>query len=182
MSESLDVVVVGAGMFGSAAAKYLALAGSKVLLIGPAEPDGDEVASQYAFGAHFDEARIARRLGWDAVWGIADARSMERFRDIEAESGIELFHECGSLVLVARSIAHHTEAMLDRCRHDDIAVERMSEDAMRRCFPELGIPPMVGGTEGLFEGKQAGYINPRKLVEAQIVLAAAAGQRSGVVR
>ncbi len=162
-------------MFGSAAAKYLARARSKVLLIGPAEPGGDETVSQYAFGAHFDEARITRRLGWDAVWSTTDARSMERFRDIEAESGMEFFHECGSLIVVARSIAHRTEAMLDQCRRDDIFVERMSEDAMRRCFPELGILPMVGGTEGLFESKQAGYINPRKLVAAQIALAAASG-------
>jgi sarcosine oxidase len=175
MSETLDVVVVGAGMFGAAAAKYLARAGSNVLLVGPAEPGNGEVASRYAFGAHFDEARITRRLGWDTVWCTTDARSMARFRDIEAESGIGFFHECGSLVVVARSIAHRTEAMLGQCRRDDIPVERMSEHAMRRSFPELGLPPMAGGTEGLFESKHAGYINPRKLVAAQISLAAAAG-------
>ncbi|MFI7207920.1 FAD-binding oxidoreductase [Micromonospora aurantiaca] len=175
MSENLEVVVVGAGMFGSAAAKYLARAGLKVLLIGPAEPGGEEAFSQYAFSAHFDEARITRRLGWDAVWGTTDARSMDRFRDIEAESGVEFFRECGSLVVLARSIAHRTDSMLDQCRRNGIPVERMSEDAMRRSFPELGILHMAGGTEGLYEATQAGYINPRRLVAAQIALAATAG-------
>ncbi|MET7987531.1 FAD-dependent oxidoreductase [Streptomyces sp. NPDC005281] len=35
MIEEADVVVVGAGMFGSAAAKYASRAGADVLVIGP---------------------------------------------------------------------------------------------------------------------------------------------------
>jgi glycine/D-amino acid oxidase-like deaminating enzyme len=79
MSEISEVVVVGAGMFGSAAAKHLSNAGAQVLVIGPAEPAGGVPASQHEFGAYFDEARITRRLGWDEVWGTTDARSLERF-------------------------------------------------------------------------------------------------------
>ncbi|MET8100378.1 FAD-dependent oxidoreductase [Streptomyces sp. NPDC005236] len=38
MIEEADVVVVGAGMFGSAAAKYASRAGADVLVIGRAPP------------------------------------------------------------------------------------------------------------------------------------------------
>src|SRR5947208_8199752 len=114
MSEIFEVVVVGAGMFGSAAAKHLSRAGADILVIGPAEPNSGATVSQHAFGAYFDEARISRRVGWDAVWGTTDARSLERFRDLEAEAGVGFFKESGSLVLMAKAIEHRTSAILRR--------------------------------------------------------------------
>jgi sarcosine oxidase len=177
MSEIFEVAVIGAGMFGSAAARHLSRAGTHVVVVGPAEPTTGTGVSQHAFGAHFDEARITRRLGWDEVWGTTDARSQERFADIEAESGITFFHERGSLVLMARSIGHRTDAILHQCANVGIAVERMSEDALRDEFPDLGLPPMSGGVEGLLERRQAGYLNPRRLVRAQLALTVAAGGR-----
>ncbi|MFD5325217.1 FAD-dependent oxidoreductase [Streptomyces sp. NPDC127092] len=60
-----DVVVVGAGMFGAAAAKYLSRAGADTCVIGPTGPDDAHGAGLGAFGAHHDETRIARCLGWD---------------------------------------------------------------------------------------------------------------------
>lgn len=164
-------------MFGSAAAKHLSRAGADVLVIGPTEPDGSAPVSQHAFGAYLDEARITRRLGWDPVWGTTDARSLERFRNIEAESGVGFFHECGSLVLMAKAIEHRTNEILRQCDAVGIAVERTSDEALRREFSELGLPPLAGGIEGLLEREQAGYLNPRKLVKAQLVLAMAAGGR-----
>ncbi|MFG3107075.1 NAD(P)/FAD-dependent oxidoreductase [Streptomyces tendae] len=175
--QAYEVVVVGAGMFGAAAAKYLSRAGARVLVVGPAEPADGEVAGQYAFGAHFDEARITRRLGWDEVWGALDARSLERFRDMEAESGIDFFHESGSLVLLAKSIEHRTSAILRHCEETGVAVERLGAAALRREFPELGLPHLSGGAEGLLERERAGYLNPRRLVKAQLALTRAAGGR-----
>ncbi|MEV4690537.1 FAD-binding oxidoreductase [Micromonospora echinospora] len=177
MSEILEVVVIGAGMFGAAAAKHLSRSGARALVIGPAEPEAGAPASRHAFGAYFDEARITRRLGWDPVWGTTDSRSLERFRDIEAESGIGFFHECGSLVLLARSIAHRTGAIVAQCAVEGIELDRLSEPALRAELPALGILPISGGVEGLLERKQAGYLNPRRLVQAQLSLAQAAGAR-----
>jgi sarcosine oxidase len=177
MSEILEVVVVGAGMFGAAAAKYLSRSGAEVLVIGPAESQLGEVAGRHAFGAYFDEARITRRLGWDPVWGATDASSLQRFRDIEAESGIGFFHECGSLVLMAGSISHRTDAIVAQCAAEGIEVDRLAAAALRAELPQLGALPMSGGVEGLLERKQAGYLNPRRLVQAQLSLAQAAGAR-----
>ena len=175
MSRVFEFVVIGAGMFGSAAAKYLSRAGADVLVIGPAEPAPNSPVDQRSFGAHFDEARITRRVGWDPVWQATDSRSLERFRDIEAESGIGFFHERGSLILMARSIGHRTNDMMRQCEDDAITVERISEDLLRREFPQLGLLPLAGGIEGMLERKQAGYLNPRQLVRAQLTLARAAG-------
>lgn len=162
-------------MFGAAAGKYLSRAGADVLVIGPAEPDPGTPMDQYSFGAHFDEARITRRLGWDPVWQATDARSLDRFRAIEVESGVDFFEECGSLVLMARSIDHRTDDMLRQCDDDAILVERLPADDLRQTLPMLNLPALPGGVEGLFERKQAGYLNPRRLVRAQLDLTRQAG-------
>ncbi len=166
-----DVVVVGAGMFGSSAAKYLSKNNAKVALIGPAEPTDAQVASsQRSFGAYYDQARITRRLGWDEVWAETDSRSLSRFRDLEAESGIPFFHESGSLILMAKSIASRTESMLQKCQSNLIPVERMTSESIKAYWPYLNTPSLSGGVEGLFEDRMAGYLNPRKLVSAQLTL------------
>ena len=136
-----DVIVVGAGMFGSAAARHLSAAGARALVIGPAEPPPGVAVDAKSFGAYFDEARIARRLGWDSVWGTLDANSVTRFRNIEAASGDEFFRECGSLVLMDCGIAARTESMLQRCRNEGIGVERLTRADLRRSFAALEPPP-----------------------------------------
>ena len=170
MFRTFEAVVIGAGMFGSAAAKHLSHAGVDVAVIGPAEPAAGTAVDQHSFGAYFDEARITRRLGWDPVWQATDSTSLERFRAIEAESGIGFFHECGSLILMAKSIGRRTADMLSQSEADSITVERNSADDLGRELPELGLPPLPGGVEGLYERKQAGYLNPRQLVRAQLAL------------
>lgn len=98
-----------------------------------------------------------------------------RYRDIEEASGVKFFHERGSLVLIASSIASRTEAMLSQCRSKGITVDRLSPHCMDNRFPYLHLPPIIGGVEGLYEEKMAGYLNPRKLVEAQLMLATQSG-------
>lgn len=51
------VAVLGAGMFGAAAARHLSRAGFETVAIGPGEP-GDRAAHPGPFAAHYDEARI----------------------------------------------------------------------------------------------------------------------------
>ncbi|MFI8927175.1 NAD(P)/FAD-dependent oxidoreductase [Streptomyces sp. NPDC053474] len=177
MSLEVDVLVVGAGMFGSAAAKYLSRAGADTMVVGPLEPVRPQTARLPEFSSHHDESRIAPCLGWDRFWGTVDSRSAARYRDIEAESGVEFFHECGALALVAASLRERTEAMLRASEGDGVVVERMLEAELRQAFPGLGLPPMVGGVEGLLERESAGYVNPRQLVEAQTRLATASGAR-----
>lgn len=172
MSKIYDVAVIGAGMFGSAAAKYLSKDGARVAIIGPAEPqDKPSRDIQRVFGAYYDQARITRRLGWDDVWGATDSRSLNRFRQIENESGISFFFEQGSLVLMAKSITHRTEAILAQCAKQNIPIEHMSEHELSNKFSYINLPSLAQGTEGLYEKHMAGYLNPRNLVQAQLEIA-----------
>lgn len=171
-----DVAVVGAGMFGSAAAKYLSKQGLKVAVVGPAEPASKAAAEvQRVFGAYYDQARITRRLGWDQVWGTTDSRSMNRFADLEEESGVNFFNEVGSLVVMASSIKSRTDKIVQQCQEEKISVQRLSATKLSERFPYLQMPPIVGGVEGLYEERLAGYLNPRQLVKAQLKLAEQAG-------
>ncbi len=176
MVSTFDVAVVGAGMFGSAAAKYLSRWSQRVVAIAPGKPDfAANSHSTLVFGAHHDESRIVRRLGWDEIWAATDSRSANRLRDIERESGIKVFEECGSLVLIAGSISARSDAIVSRSAADNIIVSRLAESDLKGKFPHLSVPPLAGGIEGLFEEKLAGYLNPRRMVEAQLAIA----QKSG---
>ena len=48
-------------------------------------PQGRQVGD--VFGAHYDEGRVTRVLDPDPVWAVLARRSLERYRDLEAQSG-----------------------------------------------------------------------------------------------
>ncbi|MER8041691.1 FAD-binding oxidoreductase [Streptomyces sp. NPDC094032] len=172
-----EVVVVGAGMFGSAAAKYIGRAGADVLVIGPEASAGGGSAPLSAYSAHRDEARIVRRLGWDRVWGTLDTRSADRLPTIEGESGVGFFTECGALALMGKGVRDRTREMLRLSAAAGVTVEEVSGTTLGTDFPDLGVPLVAGGVDGLLERRNAGYLNPRLMVRAQLELARAAGAR-----
>ena len=57
MMKKFDFAVIGAGLIGSAAAKYLSHTVGKVCLIGPPEPK-NWATHPGVFASHYDEARI----------------------------------------------------------------------------------------------------------------------------
>ena len=67
MPASYEVAVIGRGLIGSAAARHLAEAGHKVVVVGPDEPP-DRRTSQGPFCSHPDEGRITRIAGRTRVW------------------------------------------------------------------------------------------------------------------
>src|SRR5690606_18179568 len=91
-----DVAVIGAGMFGSAAAKYLAATGAQTLNIGAAEPQNLQT-HEGVFGSHYDEARITRIADPDPHWGALAAQSIAQYPLIEQQSGIKFHHAVGCL-------------------------------------------------------------------------------------
>jgi sarcosine oxidase len=77
MVERFKTIVVGRGMMGAAAARYLALAGDEVAVIGPDEPR-DWPRHDGVFASHYDEARITRTIDSDPVWALMANRSIAR--------------------------------------------------------------------------------------------------------
>lgn len=115
MDPPYDVVVVGAGMIGSACARYLSEhRGLRVCVIGPTEPqvscwwhciangtsfnrttctcdasaqDSISDSRRDIFGAHYDEARITNCTQPFEPWSQLSARSMQQYRRLEELSG-----------------------------------------------------------------------------------------------
>lgn len=160
----MKIAIVGRGLIGSAAARHLAESGMDVTLIGP--PEGETP------GSHWDEGRITRRSSPSVFWSEVASRSIARYSDIEARSGIDIFTQSGSLMAAPIGSDYIADLQATREAQGFAAVE-LSAGQLARRFPFLTFPE---NTAGLFE-EDTGHISPRRLVAAQTKLAEAAGAR-----
>ena len=167
---SLDVAVIGNGLIGAAATRYLSAAGLRVAGIGPGEPQNWQ-SHQGVFASHYDQGRITRIIDPDPVWGLLGKRSIEVYRDLEGESGVKFHHAATCLrVSPEPSTPGDTFWQSEQVGRDlDAAftIEREGE-GLNEIFPFLRFPT---GSLALWERGGAGYINPRQLVQAQLTAA-----------
>ncbi len=168
-------IVVGAGMMGAAAARHLSAAADGVALIGPAEPQNIK-SHKGVFSSHYDEARITRGFDGDPVWAELAKRSIGRYAQIEAESGIRFYHEAGCLFTgngkgLGGDYVSSAMAARDRL---GLEVEVFGSSQLGQRFPMFDLPD---DQKGWFEPRNAGYVNPRALVKAQVAFAQTQGTR-----
>jgi sarcosine oxidase len=173
MMADFKYIIIGAGMMGAAAARHLSAQTDGVALIGPAEP-GDRKTHNGVFSSHYDEARITRGFDGDPVWGELAQRSIRRYAEIEAQSGIHFYTEAGCLFsgpppaadtdYIARAFE-----VTDRLGLD---IQTITASDVPGRFPMFDLP---AGHSGYFEPRNAGYVNPRALVKAQTVIAGKQG-------
>jgi sarcosine oxidase len=173
MALDFKYIVVGRGMMGAAAARHLATAAEGVAVIGPDEPK-DLRAHTGVFASHYDEARIIRTFDDNRLWSTLASRSLARFGEMEAQSGIVFSRSVGCLfagpapkdetVYLGRAFRVRDQLGLD--------VETIAPEALGGRFPEFSLDRRL---TGYFERERAGYLNPRALVRAETVLAKAAG-------
>lgn len=173
MAAQFKYIIVGRGMLGSAAAKYLAWHSDGVALIGPPEPANPSTHAG-VFASHYDEARITRTIDPDPVWALLANRSIARYPEIAAESGVEFYAEAGCLMVGPKRGGRDPYigricAAADRLEVD---AEIFDADSLLTRFPYFRFGTSC---EGVYEAVDAGYVNPRRLVEAQARLAEKAG-------
>src|SRR5689334_15955786 len=160
------IIVIGRGLVGSAAGRHLSALTDGVVVLGPDEP-ADRVAHSGVFASHYDEGRITRVNDPDPAWAVTAKRSIERYAEIEARSGIRFFTNAGYLGIGAAG-----SDRLDRCeavaRMFDVETTRLDAAGIAVRFPFLAVPD---GAEGLYEEGRAGYVNPRAMVRAQTEIA-----------
>ncbi|MDR7029888.1 NAD(P)/FAD-dependent oxidoreductase [Rhizobium rosettiformans] len=175
MVERFKSIVVGRGMMGAAAARYLALQGEGVAVIGPDEPT-DWSNHHGVFASHYDEARITRTIDSDPIWARLANRSIARYGEIAAESGIDFYSEVGCLIVgPKRGGQDPYVGLVEAAAHQlGVSVEMLSDAALKSRFRYFDFG---SDCEGVYEEKNAGYVNPRRLVEAQSLLAGKAGAR-----
>jgi glycine/D-amino acid oxidase-like deaminating enzyme len=154
--------VVGAGVFGASTADRLAGSGWSVTLIDPEEPGHDRATSsghtRVIRCGHGPDRRYVR-MAW---------RARELWQELEADSGQELFVECGVLWLVRDPDGWEvaSEAVL---REEGIPVERLGLDDAARLYPSFSAQGLVHAMLEPAAGVLRARTATRALVERAVV-------------
>ncbi len=168
---SYDIAVIGLGLIGSAALRHLSLSFPNLRLcgIGPDEPS-DRKTHQGVFASHYDQGRITRVLDPSQLCGELARESIARYADIEAASGLQFHHRSGCLR--ATDIEERI-AEVDACaRRYNPPHQRLDAAGCKAVYPFLSFSDDFVAWD---EKGEAGYINPRSLIAAQLRVAGANG-------
>lgn len=164
MAKTYDVIVLGLGGMGSAAACHLADRGLKVLGIEQFTPAHDR-------GSSHGKTRVIRQSYFeDPAYVPLLLRAYELWRKLESESGSELLFEVGGLMIGAETSTVFAGSLRSSRTHD-LPHEVFDAKEITRRFPVL-TPP--ANHLALYE-KRAGYVMPEKCVTAHLEIAARRG-------
>ena len=166
-----DFAVIGKGLIGSAALRHLTInfPESKVCMIGPDEPH-DRKSHDGVFASHYDQGRITRVLDPSPLWGQLARESIAQYPTIEAASGVKFHHRSGCLR--ASDISERV-AQVDACAAKfEPPHQRLDAAGCKAAYPFLSFSDDFVAWD---EKGEAGYINPRSLIEAQLKAAEANG-------
>jgi sarcosine oxidase len=163
--KTYDVIVLGLGGMGSAAAYHLAKSGARVLGI-------DQFAMLHGFGSSHGKRRLFRRAYFEhSDYVPLLNRSLELWRELEGATGSSLFHETGLLLMgpsEGSTLLPGTEASAS-IHH--IPIELLSQEDVAGRFPQFQPPPDY---RAILE-MGAGYLEVEKCVEQHLRLAANLG-------
>lgn len=164
--QNFEFAIVGAGLFGSAAARHLSESSDSVALIGPAEPENPR-QHDGVFASHYDASRLVRVVDPDPLWATLAKRSIARFRELEQASGISFFDEIGYMMVTPGGLGRDwfdLPAMRDVAADLDVGIEDLDDAELTKRFPYLRFTP---GSGAVIQAQDAGYINPRNLLTVQ---------------
>jgi sarcosine oxidase len=158
---AVDVVVVGAGVMGCAAARAIARSGRDVLLL-------EQFEIGHRRGSSHGASRIFRYSYHDAAFVAMAMESLELWRELEAESGSPLLTTLGGLDLGPTLEAHVTALEAHGARFEMLS----GREAARR-FPAFSFPP----DEDVLYQPDAGIVAAERAVRAFLASARASGAR-----
>jgi monomeric sarcosine oxidase len=166
-----DLIILGTGGAGSAAAYHAARSGAKVLGI-------DRFAGGHDRGSSHGETRVIRQAYFEHPDYVPLLlRAYELWRELEAEAGIDLLHQVG-LLQVGPPQGAVVRGVLESAKLHGLAVDSLTAEETERRFPGFRVPP---GSVGVFE-PAAGYLRVERCVLAHLAAAKVHGAefRSGV--
>jgi len=165
-----DYAIIGKGLIGSAAARYVSQVSDNVAIIGPDEPMELWHEHQGVFASHYDQGRITRVLDANLAWARLAQRSIAEYASIEAASGIRFYHPCGGI-----QIGPAPQSPEDYMARTDAVAKMVDAEYVRYSGAEFrSLCPALDINDGytvFHEPNVAGYINPRPLVAAQLKIA-----------
>jgi sarcosine oxidase len=168
--RTYDVIVLGVGAMGSAAAFELARRGCRVLALEQFAPGHDR-------GSSHGQTRVIRKAYYEHPDYVPLlCRAYERWYDLEQRRGRRLFTECGVLS-VGPTTGEVVAGVRSAAHEHRLPVENLTADELRRRYPVLRPDD---GWEGVLE-REAGFLDVEECVRAYADEAAALGAdvRSG---
>lgn len=125
-----QVVVIGAGVFGTWTAHHLLAAGSDVTLIDAYGPANPRASSS-------DQSRILRcGYGPDEIYSDFARRSVEQWRALQERTGVPIWHPCGVLLL-AQADDPYAIATRQTLERRGYAIEMLEPQHVRERYPHL---------------------------------------------
>ena len=172
MTTRCDVAVIGLGAMGAATLFQLSRRGVRAVGI-------DRFSPPHAQGSTHGETRITRlAVGEGDAYVPFARRSHELWRELEAETGEDLFTPCGYAMIArpgSKGVHHGSTDFLGRteavARRHRIVHEMLDAAALRRRFPAL---LLAEGEMAYFE-PAGGFVRPERCVDVQLRLAEKGG-------
>jgi len=159
-----DVIVLGTGGVGSAAAYHLAQRGAKVLGI-------DQFPGGHDRGSSHGETRVIRQAYFEhSDYVPLLLRAYELWSELEQQAGVDLMHLVG-LLQVGPPDGCVVHGVLEAARLHGLKVESLAREEVSRRFPGFRAPI---GTVGVFE-PAAGYLRVERCVLTHLAAAKSHG-------
>jgi sarcosine oxidase len=125
-----DFAVIGAGVFGAWTARHLRRSGASVVLLDAYGPANSRASSG-------GETRVIRMgYGPDDLYSRWAIRSLPAWRQLESETGVQIFHQTGVLWLSEDS-DEYTPKMLDVLKQQNVACEQLTQGELGSRYPQL---------------------------------------------
>jgi sarcosine oxidase len=164
-----DFIVIGKGLIGSAALRYLSEVTRSAAVIGPDEPP--DVNSHHGlYASHYDEGRGVGRLGQDLTWALLTSQAIEQYSSIEARSGIPFYSPTGRLIVLrGDTLSHFLKRYESVSKTLGVQHDVLTESELCQRFPMFAFPR---GSSAVFERPPAGLLRPRALIRGQLAISA----------
>jgi sarcosine oxidase len=161
---TFDVIILGLGAMGSAAAYHLARRGKRVLGI-------DQFTSPHNRGSSHGGSRMIRQAYWESPDYIPLVlRAYDLWRRLEKDTDTRLLHITGGMNIGSRDGDLVTRSIAATWQHS-IPFEVLERREISRRFPVVVPQP---NDVAVYEPR-AGYLLPEECIRAHLKLASAAG-------
>jgi sarcosine oxidase len=159
-----DVVILGTGGVGSAAAYHLARRGAQVLGI-------DRFQGGHDRGSSHGETRIIRQAYFEHPDYVPLLlRAYELWRELEQQAGVDLLHQVG-LLQIGPPEGTVVRGVVASARQHGLDVQQYLPDEIHRRWPGFRVP---NGYVGVYEAA-AGYLRVERCVLSHLAAAKAYG-------
>ncbi|MFT5193584.1 MAG: glycine/D-amino acid oxidase-like deaminating enzyme [Cellvibrionaceae bacterium] len=161
-------IVVGTGLIGSAAVRHLSQVSNSVCGVGVDEP-ADQQNHFGPFSSHYDQGRLTRILGRNTLLSKFAFEAIQRYPEIEKQSGIRFHGAVGTLMALdpneGSRYAQKDLAPIMQVFDVDAQFYEPQDKGWQAKFPFLNFPDSL---RIIHESPPAGYVNPRQMRAAQL--------------